>query len=53
MENQAEKEIKRCQKFLERNDISPRDREAAERGLIDWFTESIWDDLHFPLDKAK
>ena len=45
MDNQTQAEIERCQQFLERTDLSARDRDMAERGLDDWFWESIWDEM--------
>lgn len=45
MDNQSKKEIQRCLLFLERSDISSREREDAERGLNDWFCESIWEEI--------
>lgn len=38
-------EISRCLKFLSQPDISPHDREQAERGLNDWFCQSIFDEF--------
>jgi recombination endonuclease VII len=49
MKAQTKQEISRCQKFLERSDISDRDREMAERGLNDWFLESIWEEIKLPV----
>lgn len=49
MESRTKLEIQRCQEFLNRPDISLHDREQAERGLNDWFCQSIFDefgDLH-------
>jgi hypothetical protein len=45
MTTQTQQEIERCQKFLQRNDISERDREAAERGLNDWFLQSVMEEF--------
>ena len=45
MTDQTRQEILRCQKFLQRNDISERDREAAERGLNDWFLQSVMEEF--------
>jgi hypothetical protein len=45
MESKTEAEIERCQKFLQRSDISEHDREAAERGLNDWFLQSVMEEF--------
>lgn len=48
MDSQSKMEIQRCLRFLERSDISESERESAERGLNDWFCESVWDEIcHF------
>lgn len=45
MESQSKQEIERCRQFLDRTDISEHDREMAERGLNDWFWESVFDEI--------
>ena len=44
MKPQTQTEIKRCQEYLLRDDISQQDREMAERGLNDWFMASLIED---------
>lgn len=49
--DKTNKEINKVLRFLDRTDISERDREAAELGLNDWFFESILDEIHSITDK--
>lgn len=44
MTSQTKAEIQRCQEFLNRADISEADREAAHRGLNDWFCQALFDE---------
>lgn len=44
MNLKTQQEIQRCQKFLQRTDISEHDRDMAERGLNDWFLQSVMED---------
>lgn len=44
-DEKTNKEINEVLRFLDRTDISDRDREAAERGLNDWFFELIFDEV--------
>lgn len=50
MTRQTRLEILRCQKFLQRSDISESDRIAAERGLNDWFCQSLFDEGLLPAE---
>jgi hypothetical protein len=44
MKERTKQEIQNCQEFLKQPDISDHDREMAERGLNDWFWQSLIDD---------
>jgi hypothetical protein len=41
---QTQEELKQLQAYLQRTDISDKDRQDAERGLNDWFWQSLIDD---------
>ncbi len=45
--DRTQAEIKRCQNLLDRADISDRDREDSERGLNDWFCESLMEEFEW------
>ena len=47
MKPQTQAEIQNCQEYFQRNDISDHDREMAERGLNDWFWQSLIDEGYF------
>ena len=44
MKTQTRQEIQRCQEFLDQPDISDHERAMAQRGLEDWFCQSIFED---------
>lgn len=41
------KEIREVLRYLDNPDISPADREAAERGLNDWFCENLMEEFEW------